>query len=373
MIWVEGEISNVSQPSSGHCYFTLKDENAQIRCAMFRSKNRRVNFKLENGTHVLIRASLSLYVVRGDYQLIVDYMEETGDGLLRRRFEELKKKLDEEGLFAAETKRAIPEFPKAIGIVTSASGAALRDILTVLNRRFANIPVVIYPTSVQGAKAANDIVAALKIANQRNECDVLIIARGGGSLEDLWPFNEEKVARAVYASSIPTVSGVGHEIDFTIVDFVADVRAPTPSAAAEICTADKQDLTIQLYQQRNVLMRLIKNILENYHHQLHQFQLALIHPAQQLQQAAQQLDYLEQRLKSFMKHQLHNSSQELKYLVAKLNTVSPLATLERGYAIITKHDSKNVVSNAKGLRVGDKVDAKLAKNSLICIIDEITE
>ena len=241
VIWVEGEISNLARPSSGHMYWSLKDDNAQVRCAMFRQANRSLTFAPKNGLQVLARARVSLYETRGEFQLIVDFLEEAGEGLLRRRFEELKRKLAAEGLFETERKQQLPALPRRIGVVTSPSGAAVRDILSVLRRRFPWVQVVIYPTLVQGATAAYEIAQTLELADSRGDCDLLILARGGGSLEDLWSFNEEIVARAIAALDTPLISGVGHEIDFTIADFVADVRAPTPSGAAEIAVPDQAE------------------------------------------------------------------------------------------------------------------------------------
>ena len=238
MIWLEGEISNFSRPSSGHWYFSLKDAGAQVRCAMFRQRNMSCAFTARDGQKVLVRARIGLYEPRGEFQLLVEHMEDAGLGALRRRFDELAAALAAEGLFAPERKRPLPALPKRIGVVTSPTGAALRDILHVLARRFPAVPVLIYPVAVQGAQAAAEIVAAIQLAGKRAECDVLILARGGGSLEDLWAFNDERLARVIAASSIPVISGVGHEIDFTIADFAADVRAPTPSAAAELAVPD---------------------------------------------------------------------------------------------------------------------------------------
>jgi exodeoxyribonuclease VII large subunit len=237
-LWIEGEISNLSRPSSGHWYFSLKDEAAQIRCAMFRQRNLLARFTPKDGMHVQARGRVSLYEQRGDYQFILDYIEEAGEGALRRKFEVLKAKLAAEGLFNVENKRPLPKLPRRIGVITSPTGAALRDILHVLKRRFCTIPVLVYPVQVQGAAAAPQIASAIRLACERADCDVLILARGGGSLEDLWAFNEEIVARAIHACTIPLISGVGHEVDFTIADFVADVRAPTPTGAAELVVPD---------------------------------------------------------------------------------------------------------------------------------------
>ena len=255
-VLVEGEISNLSMPASGHIYFSLKDANAQVRCAMFRTRQSRLMFKPENGKQVIIKAQVSLYEPRGDYQLIVDDIEEAGDGALRRAFDALKLKLSEQGLFDASHKQSLPKLPGAIGVITSPTGAAIRDILTVLKRRFAAIPVIVYPVAVQGDNAKHEIAQAIVTANQDRQCDVIILGRGGGSLEDLWAFNEELVARAIFASKIPIISAVGHETDFTIADFVADLRAATPSVAAEHACPDQQhwlaqfvSLEIRLQQQ----------------------------------------------------------------------------------------------------------------------------
>lgn len=245
-LWVAGEISNLAQPGSGHIYFSLKDSGAQVQCAMFKAANSRLAFQPKNGDQVLLQGRISIYEPRGSYQLIVAKMEEAGEGLLRRKFEELKAKLNAEGLFDEALKVPLPALPNRIGIVTSPTGAAIRDILHVLTRRYPLASVVIYPTRVQGAAARDEIVRAIELAAERNECDVLIVSRGGGSLEDLWCFNEEVVARAIHACPLPVVSGVGHEVDFTIADLVADVRAPTPSGAAELITPDSSELIRRL-------------------------------------------------------------------------------------------------------------------------------
>ena len=246
VVWIEGEISNYLRSSAGHIYFSLKDEHSQIRCAMFRQQNQLVSFPIEDGKQILARARVGLYQPRGEYQLIVDYIEEAGEGLLRQRFELLKSKLQQEGLFDSSNKLPLPEFPQTLGVITSPSGAAIQDIFNIMNRRFPCINVIVYPTLVQGREATQQISKAIEIANERNECDLLILARGGGSLEDLWCFNEEQVARAMFDSSIPIVSGIGHETDVTIADLVADYRAPTPSGAAEIALPDTDEIQQQL-------------------------------------------------------------------------------------------------------------------------------
>lgn len=237
-MWLTGELSNLAMPSSGHWYFSLKDMSAQVRCAMFKGNNRRVAFRPQDGMQVLVQARVSLYEPRGDYQLIIESMQPAGDGVLALRFEELKRRLGAEGLFDESRKRPLPREPRAVGLITSATGAALHDMLTVLKRRAPDLPIFIYPTQVQGSAAISQIVAAIAKANQRAEVDVLIVGRGGGSLENLWCFNEEAVARAIAHSAIPVVSAVGHEVDVTISDFAADLRAPTPSAAAELVAPD---------------------------------------------------------------------------------------------------------------------------------------
>ncbi len=417
LIWVQGELSNVSRPSSGHVYFTLKDANAQIRCAMFRGNNRFLKFRPADGAQVIVRANLSLYEARGDYQLIVQSMEEAGDGALQRAFEALKQKLAAEGLFEAAHKRALPTLPKRIGVITSPTGAAIRDILSVLKRRFPAIPVLIYPVAVQGQAAGAEIAAMIRRADARRECDVLIIARGGGSLEDLWAFNEEIVARAIYDCSIPTVSGVGHEVDFTIADFVADQRAPTPSVAAEMVSPDQYDWLNQLRALDSELYKRLTRQLQRLGERLSWIgkRLQQQHPGQRLRQRAQRLDELEQRLQrglrsvlqgrasrlatlqaQLQRHhpgprlqhlrdlqgalvrrlhvgvhtQLKHLRQHLSALAHGLNTVSPLATLDRGYAIVTTADG-HVLHTTQHVQRGDRIEARLARGRLHCVVDAL--
>src|SRR6202522_2400896 len=290
-LWVEAEMSNFSRPSSGHWYFSLKDTNAQVRCAMFRQRNMLCAFTARDGQKVLVRARIGLYEPGGEFQLIVEHMEDAGLGALKRQFEELSAKLAAEGLFAAERKRPLPALPRRIGVITSPTGAAVRDILHVLARRFPAVAVLIYPVSVQGAAAAGEIVAALKLANRRAECDVLILARGGGSLEDLWAFNDEALARAIVASPIPVVSGIGHEIDFTMADFAADVRAPTPSAAAEIAVPDGEEWLISLSRLAHRLQRGLLRRVEAQRERLRWLigRAALVSPTARLSQQTQRL------------------------------------------------------------------------------------
>jgi len=291
-VWIEGELSNVAKPASGHLYFTLKDAGAQVRAAMFKPKSSWLRFKPADGMHVLVRARVGLYEPRGEYQLVVEHMEDAGLGALKRQFEELSAKLSLEGLFAADRKRSLPRLPKRIGIITSPTGAAVRDILHVLARRFPAAAVLIYPVPVQGAQAAGGIVAALTLAGRRAECDVLILARGGGSLEDLWAFNDERLARAIVASPIPVITGIGHEIDFTIADFAADVRAPTPSAAAELVVPDAEEWLNALSRFAARLQRSLRQQLEEHRERLRWLsgRAALVSPAARLNAQAQRLD-----------------------------------------------------------------------------------
>ncbi|AFI89278.1 exodeoxyribonuclease VII large subunit [Pectobacterium parmentieri] len=404
-IWLSGEISNLSQPSSGHWYFTLKDERAQVRCAMFRTSNRKVTFRPQNGQQVLIRASITLYEPRGDYQLLAESMQPAGDGLLQQQFEQLKQRLAAEGLFEQQFKQVLPSPAKQVGVITSASGAALHDILQVLQRRDPSLPVIVYPTSVQGADAPLQIVRAIELANQRDECDVLIVGRGGGSLEDLWSFNDERVARAIFASRIPIVSAVGHETDVTIADFVGDLRAPTPSAAAELVSRNQLELLRQIQSQRQRLEMAMDYYLAQrnreftrLHHRLQQQhpQLRLARQQtqlvklrqrlddamkQQLRQASRRSERLQQRLmqqqpqtrihraqqrlqqlsyqmQSAVDRQLNQNKQKLGVACSRLEGVSPLATLARGYNVTTAPDG-NVLKNVAQIIPGETLKTRL--------------
>ena len=371
-IWVEGEISNFAAPHSGHWYFSLKDPSAQVRCAMFRASQRGLGFIPKDGSHVLIKARVSLYENRGDFQLIADFMEERGEGKLRRAYEELKKKLQAAGLFADENKKELPPFPKQIGVITSATGAAVRDILNVLKRRAPYVPVIIYPTMVQGSGAAATIVKAIEIANQRNECDVIILTRGGGSLEDLWPFNEEMVAHAIFKSKIPIISGIGHEVDFTIADFVADVRAPTPSAAAEIISLDNAELLQKLMRYQKLFVRFIQDklVAAKQHITWSNKHLLQLHPKRQLTEKIQRLDYCELTLTRLIKTLISNKQMALANAATKLNALSPLATLKRGFSITTLNDV--VLQDASKAKAGDNVLVRLEHGTLDCTVDKAT-
>ena len=341
-VWLTGEISNFSQPVSGHWYLTLKDENAQVRCAMFKMKNLRVNFRPQNGMQVLVRASVSLYEPRGDYQLIIESMQMAGDGLLQQQFEGLKMKLAAQGLFAQEHKKPIPKFVKRVGIITSPSGAALQDILHILNRRDPSLQVVIYPTLVQGKEATQDIIDTIRLANQRKECDVLIVGRGGGSLEDLWCFNEEMVAYAIYQSELPIISAVGHETDVTIADFVADLRAPTPSAAAELVSRDQQEIVRQLQHHLNMVNlafdRLWAEKLSRFQHI--NLRLNAQSPANQLELLHFKLTQIFDRLQGRLGQSLKLKEQKIAQLFLRVQAKHPSRQLELQKLHLTQRETR---------------------------------
>jgi exodeoxyribonuclease VII large subunit len=414
-LWIEGEISNLSRPASGHVYFSLKDAQAQVRCAFFRQHQRRLGLALRDGLHVLARARVSLYEGRGDYQLIVEYLEEAGEGAWRRAFDALKQRLSQEGLFDVAHKKPLPKLPRRLGIITSPSGAVLHDILTTLRRRFPGIAVLVFPVPVQGEGAAEKIAGAIRLAGERGDCDALILARGGGSLEDLWAFNEEIVARAIYVCPIPVISGIGHETDFTIADMVADARAPTPTAAAEMLSPDRQEWLAQFARLEARLITSMRSHLRNRQQHLDWLGARLVHPRnritllqQNLKSLAQRL-YLAQtasqrqarselqaltarlhqhsprpqlqalaltqhhwqaRLVTAMKHRLELADSRLRQLMQSLHTLSPLATLERGYAIVQRPDTGAVVTDAGKVRPGERVRARLARGRLDCLVEK---
>ncbi len=411
LLWVEGEVSNLAQPASGHIYFSLKDSVAQVRCAMFRSKRLLLNFRPANHQQVLVRARVGLYEGRGDFQLIVEHMEPAGEGALRMAFERLKKKLAAEGLFDEAQKRPLPAIPNLVGLITSPTGAAIRDLLSVLNRRFSALPVVVYPAQVQGDGAAEELVQALNIANARKECDVLILARGGGSLEDLQAFNDERLARAIRRSAIPIVTGIGHEIDLCIADYAADKRGATPSAAAELVSPSAKHLAQRLSasEQRlsNAQMRVLSAGRQRF--AAAERHLRLLHPLGRLQRQQQRVDDLQRRvgtalarsledwrsrfeplglrmkgaspgrgldrqrlltetlyrrLSEAAKRSLSSRGERLTRVVQGLEARSPLATLSRGYAILLEMPTGRVITDAAQVEPGARVDACLARGSL---------
>ena len=414
LLWVEGEISNLAMPASGHIYFTLKDEAAQVRCAMFRNRNRNVRFKPENGMQILLRVRVTLYEGRGEFQLVVEHMEEAGSGALQRAYDALKHRLGEEGLFDQAYKKELPAMPKSIGVVSSPDGAAVHDILTVLNRRFPAANVILYPVAVQGAGSAKQIADAILLADKRKECDVLIIGRGGGSLEDLWSFNDEQVARAIFSCGVPVISAVGHEVDFTIADFVADVRAPTPSVAAELAVPDAGEWLNKLTSLSRRLHSVMGHYLQSEQRHIQQLQKRLPHPSMQISQQMQRLDRLDQQLQRAwsqiirlkrqkldywavrlkhpqanidlqqsklkqIKQRLHSSMQstlqkhklQLSQQMRTLSAVSPLSILERGYSIATVEKTGQVLKHSDDAELGQQINIRLQHGQLLCEINEI--
>src|ERR1700689_1348702 len=365
-VWLEAEISNLARPSSGHWYFSLKDAAAQVRCCMFRQRNMLCAFAVRDGQKVLVRARIGLYEPRGEFQLVIDHMEDAGLGALKRQFEELSARLSAEGLFAAERKRPLPMIPKRIGVITSPTGAAIRDILHILARRFPAATVLIYPVPVHGAAAAPAISAALDLASARAECDVLILSRGGGSLEDLWAFNDERVARAIHRCAIPVVTGIGHEIDFTIADFVADVRAPTPSGAAELVVPDGRTWLHRLSQLSSRFAAGMRRQLQHEHTRLAALmrRLQQAHPGARLAHYSQRLDELEGRLQFALQAGLAGQAARLESAARALQGISPLATLDRGFAVITRSDDGALGTSAAQLGGGEPCDARRAQGSL---------
>lgn len=414
-LWVEGEISNFSRPGSGHWYFTLKDEKAQLRCAMFVNRNRLLRFQPENGMNVVVRGRISLYEGRGEFQMVAEFIEESGDGALLRAFEKLKQQLFAEGLFDEECKRPLPQLPRHIGIVTSPRGAAIADVLHVLERRFPALSVTILPVQVQGEMSPQQIVRALELANQYNESpfDLLLLTRGGGSLEDLWAYNTEKVARAIFESKIPVVAAIGHEVDVTIADFVADVRAPTPSAAAEIITPDATRWQTAFSRIERQLAGHLNRNLKRLEERLRHLRSRLQHPGRQvaehkrlvaslqirlnatitasLSQTHQRLKLADSRLstpeRKLVDHNQHlirvqerlqriseskvaGAHEQLRHLATRLNAVSPLATLERGYAIVTDNNDHVLVDPSR-VAAGDTINARLQHGRIVATVDEI--
>ena len=373
LLWVEGELSNLSRPASGHLYFTLKDAQAQVRCALFRSSQRGLGAAPKDGMQVLVRARVSLYEGRGDYQLIVESLEEAGEGALRRAYEALKNRLAQEGLFDSARKKPLPRLSRRIGIITSPSGAVLHDILTTLKRRFPAIPVMLYPVPVQGDGAAEKIAAMLRLAGQQLDCDVLILARGGGSLEDLWAFNEEIVARAIHACPIPVVCGVGHETDFTIADFVADARAATPTAAAEMLSPNQSDWLASLDDLERRLRRQLRDHLLNAQQKIDYLNARLLrhNPQALLREQRLRNQHLQRRFTNAIRRLLERAHERLARAAQALDTLSPLATLARGYAILEQPSSGTVVRHATQLRAGDAVRARLAQGMLDCRVEKV--
>ena len=416
-LWIEGEISNLARPASGHMYFSLKDETAQIRCAWFKQRQHQNISAMTNGTKMLALGRISLYEARGEYQFIVEKMETAGEGDLKRKYEKLKEKLSIEGFFAEEIKKPLPKLPRRIGIITSPSGAAIRDALSVLKRRFPMVPVIIYPVSVQGDGAAPEIKLALEKANNRAECDLLIITRGGGSIEDLWAFNEEIVARAIHHSNIPIISAIGHETDVTIADFVADHRAPTPSAAAEVAVPDQQEWFNSIDNISRKLNALIIRAINNRHQTLDWFNKRLTQsspqvivkrqieqsinlqrvlkssmknflilrgrkidkltsrciqssPSQSLQKQIMRFEAIKQNIHAKGKKLIEDNQNRLRLVSRSLNNVSPLGTLDRGYAIVSEVNTNKIITNPISLKINSKLEIRLAKGKIMAAVIE---
>ncbi len=414
-LWVEGEISNLSRPASGHIYLSLKDDNAQISAAWFRSRQGIQKTDYKDGDRVLAFGQVSLYEARGNYQLIIEKMEPAGEGALKRRFDALKLKLANEGLFDDSRKKDLPKIPERIGIITSPSGAAVRDVLSILRRRFPLIPIIIYPAAVQGEAAPAELIKALSTAERRKECDVIILCRGGGSIEDLWAFNDEMLARAIFECSLPVISAVGHETDFTICDFVADVRAPTPSVAAEIIVPNYSDWLIQLSNLQKRIIRLGQRKLDEKIQEIdwlnrqlisnspalklkQQFQdlresnkrlnsaikqqvleyknlqqtiinkLISFSPKSSLQKSISNFHELQQRITTVIKISLSNKNHAVDLLTKALNTVSPLATLDRGYAIVKSESTNKIIYKTSEIEEGDSIRVQLSEGELIATV-----
>lgn len=410
-IWVEGEISNLSKPPSGHIYFSLKDENAQIRCALFRNRRQIITTNLSEGDQVLVRARATLYEARGDTQLVVQYLELAGEGMLRRAFEMLKEKLNQEGLFDTAHKKTLPFLPKRVGIITSPTGAAIKDITSTFKRRFEAIPLIIYPVTVQGDKSESEITNAIKLANTQRYCDVLIVARGGGSLEDLQAFNGEKVARAIFDSEIPIVSGVGHETDINICDFVADQRAATPTAAAELISPNMQDWLTWLSEIQNRMFRLYTTSLEQSAQRVDWLSRMIVHPKHKLEAKYQRLN----NINDLLNHSLHGAlqrkslqleaipsrllayspkhkidifnhrltalyqglvqyihgqtvkpTQNLKHYMSKIDSLNPMRVLARGYAVVNERGSTSIIKEVSQTHLGQELDIRLTDGYLFC-------
>ncbi|MFH1239219.1 MAG: exodeoxyribonuclease VII large subunit, partial [bacterium] len=375
-IWLEGEISNFKLHSMGHMYFSLKDEEAQINAVMYKGLTGQLKFLPEDGMKVLIKGKISLFNKRGQYQIIAFEIQPAGKGALQVAFEQLKERLRQEGLFDEARKRPIPLLPQKIGIITSPTGAAIKDILTVIKRRFANVEVLIDPVRVQGDEAAGEIVQAIREMNDNfPELDVLILARGGGSLEDLWAFNEEKVARAIYDSRLPIISAIGHDVDFTIADFVADLRAPTPSVAAELVVKNKEELIGMIKSFRVRLANNLRHVYELYKGRYKRVRDSMVfrRPMELVNQLQQELDNLVDRMLQTAAHFIEIQKSEFNLLIEKLNILNPLAILGRGYSITYKLPEQKIVKDTREVTPGDKVRIKLHKGKIICSVEQKEE
>jgi len=372
-IWVEGEISSFRSAPSGHMYLTLKDATSGIRAVVFRGVGQRLGFRLEDGMRVVCRGRLAVYEPRGDYQIIVDSLEPKGIGARQLALEQLKARLADEGLFDIARKRALPSFPQQIGVVTSIGGAVVWDILKVVHRRFPLADVLIFPVAVQGQSAGKDIARAIRVLNQRGSSDVLIVARGGGAAEDLWAFNEERVARAIYQSRIPVISAVGHEVDYTVADLVADYRAPTPSAAAEAVTPDRAELVNKLQADHTRLALACRRGLQQWRDQVEALNVAGLDPRAVLQRYLQRVDELETQMSVRVARNIDRVRDAVESAGARLHALSPLAVLERGYAIVRHWPSLKVLRTVADARMHDRVQLQLSDGRLLCEVQEFQQ
>ena len=369
-VWVKGQVSNLSRPASGHIYFTLKDEKSNIRGVLWRSSASRLQFLPRDGDEVLVQGGINIYAASSNYQIIVNDIEPIGIGALQRAFEELKLKLSSEGLFDPRHKKPLPQFPKKIGVITSETGAAIQDIYQQLQKRYPLTELLLHPTLVQGDRAATQIAHAIHAMNTRTDIDVLIVGRGGGSIEDLWAFNEEIVARAIFNSEIPIVSAVGHETDFTISDMVADHRSPTPSAAVEHVVPDRLELLVHLDGVKNRLNELMTRRFTTQHAKIDALESGLS-PSKRhdtINQLSQTIDGLEASYQKAVNDKLDGGNNRLQSLAARLNGLSPLATLKRGYSI-SRRSSGEIVTSSQQVNIGEKLDVNLSKGSLVCSVD----
>ncbi len=370
-LWLKGELSNFIAHSSGHWYFSLKDEKAQIKGAMFRGKNQKLSFRPRTGEEVLVYGQISSYPPRGDYQILCSEMEIVGSGLLQKEFEDIKRKLKKEGLFDPERKKAIPLFPRHIAVITSPTGAAIRDILQILNRRFKNLKVTVIPALVQGAEAPVSLLKALS-DSKKLPLDVLIIGRGGGSMEDLWAFNDEKLARAIAEHSVPIISAVGHEIDFTICDFVSDLRAPTPSASAELVTQNAQDLLTKFQRIKKHISQNLQLQLSFLKDRISSLEKSLVRPNRLLRDSSQKLDEISSQLNQNLKMVFEKSKVQLKNLEQVLHSLNPQTVMTRGFSIVTNAEGE-ILHNTKGLKIKDSIHIKFLKGQAVAVVTEKEE
>jgi len=371
-IWVKGEISNFIEASSGHWYFSLKDSSAQVRCTMFKGKNSEVKWAPKNGDLIEAQCNIGLYEQRGDYQLNVTSLQQAGLGKLFEEFNQLKQKLNAEGFFDEEQKKSLPPYPNSIGVITSPDASVLRDVISTLKRRNKSLEVIIYPTPVQGKMAPQGIIKAIKLANQRNEVDVLIVCRGGGSIEDLWSFNDEFVAREIFSSRLPIISAVGHQTDITISDFVADLRAPTPTAAAEIVSKSYEELLGNLDHFKSSLSKLIQNKIEQLTQRIDFLEKGLVSPIQRIALQFDLILALKNRLQISITSQLEKYQEQIKSYKQNLNHLNPNEILSRGYSIIL-NQNKKIINNASAISVSDKIKIKFHKSNAEATITKINQ